>query len=86
MTPIPPMADPAAIAAGLTKAQRNWLPSFSEQPKPYLPIGMSRRTRESLVDLSLVEKISPRTGFGLVLFGLTPLGLRVRQILEETKL
>src|SRR6188768_2068136 len=75
----PPMTnDPAAIARGLTAAQWRWLPAFAEQPQKLLPIGMSRKTRDSLKKLGLIDSAAPATGFGFMSWWLTPLGLAVR--------
>lgn len=78
------MTDPAAIAAGLTKAQKTALPLFPQEPLALLPVSISRVTRERLVALGLVEKRSPANGFGMVRFWLSPLGLAVRAALDDT--
>jgi hypothetical protein len=74
-------SDPHSIVDKLTEAQRKWLPSFTREWQSLLPIGLSRRTREALIALGLIETLRP-AAFGMVKFRLTPLGEAVRSILE----
>lgn len=73
---------PEQIAAGLTKAQRKWLPWFPEAPLAGRPIGMSKATLRGLIEERLVEEHRPHH-FGMVKWNVTPLGLAVRTILEN---
>lgn len=73
---------PEQIAGKLTKAQQKWLPFFQEEPRFGIPIAMSKRTRQSLVDAGLVVRHAPPSGFGYVRWSLSDTGLQVRAILR----
>lgn len=76
------------MAAKLTEAQRRWLPEFGETPIWWFPVRMAKRTRQGLIDAGLLEvqTVNPRD-FPLPMKGLclTPLGLAVRQHLQESE-
>lgn len=85
MTPPITEAEVAAIAKGLTKAQREALPLLPESSRPVLPIDVSRVTRDRLVEKLLLYKQAPASGFVMVRWWLTPLGLAVRAYLERRR-
>lgn len=73
--------DIAAIAKGLTKAQRKWLPSFRSDPFAGRAVGMSKATLNSLIAAGLVVKHRPAF-FGMVKWSLSETGLAVRDYLK----
>jgi hypothetical protein len=76
------MTEAEKIAAGLTKAQRQWLPAFTKEPLGMFPVGMPRATRRKLAEMGLITMERP-FAFGMVKSRLTPLGLQVRVILQD---
>lgn len=71
-----------ALVGKLTKAQRHWLPTFSEDWFGGYAIGMSKATMTRLIDAALVEVQRP-AHFGIIKYRLTPLGLAVRDHLRS---
>jgi len=67
---------PEQIAGKLTKAQRKWLPTFREEPFGGTAIGMSKQTRQSLLDAGLIAKHVP-AHFRLIKWSLTEAGIAV---------
>lgn len=77
--------DIAKLAEGLTKAERKWLPTFRAELFGGYAAGMSKRTLQNLIAKGFVEQIRPQSGFGLVKWRLTTLGLALRAYLKDHK-
>lgn len=79
------MDDIDKVVAGLTKAQREAFPLLPVEPATMISVGVSRVTRDRLVEKGLMHKKSPASGFGMVRWWLSPAGLAVRQRLIERR-
>jgi len=75
-------AEIARIAAGMTAAQRKWLPWFKPEPFGGYPIGMSKRTLDQLIERGLIDKHRPAY-FGAVKWSLSATGQYVAAYLKE---
>ena len=66
----------------LSAAQQKWLPTFSNDWRWQLPIGLPNKTRRALLGLGLVEQIHPAGGVGFIKYRLSPLGVAACEALR----